>query len=188
MSTWRWLRHGAALACLLALGCTGSQEEKKDRNVEAVLRVPAGDNRQAIRKFVKEEGLEGLKRLLKSDSTRAHIAAITGLGELKDSDEATKLLLERANGKDTEEAYWALIALAHKGAPQARELIRKFFQSEEPRLREAACIAIKEYGDEALYPLLNTAAHDTDRVVQRVAARMSRIIKDGQAVKPPTGK
>ncbi|HPD17081.1 MAG TPA: HEAT repeat domain-containing protein [Planctomycetota bacterium] len=174
-------------ACVLGVGCGEKERPPDDPGVEAVLRSGAGDNRQTIQAFVKERGLEGLKKLLEKDSIRARIVGITGLGMLRGNREATELLLKHANGQDTEEAYWAIIALAYQGAPEAKDLIQKFMQSEEARLREGACVAIQEYRDETLYPLLDAALSDPNPAVQGVAQMMKQIIRDGQAVKHPKG-
>ncbi|HUT32519.1 MAG TPA: HEAT repeat domain-containing protein [Planctomycetota bacterium] len=170
-----------ALACLV-LGC-GKEEAPEDvRRVEAVLRTGAGDNKRAIREFVKEEGLTGLERLLASDSANVRMLALSGLGYLEGDAKATQLLLKFVHGEDSQDAYWAIIALGYQGAPEVKEAIQKVLQSQDPHRRAGACIAIKECGDESLYPLLDVALRDEDPGVRLTAEKMKLFIAEGQAV------
>lgn len=169
------------LAALL-VGCGKDSQPEESRRAEKVLWAGAGDNKQSFIKFVKEEGLPGIKGLLKSDSSQDRMFAITCLGLLKDNAEATELLLKSANGEDSEDAYWAIIALGAKGAPEAKDLIEKFLKSDDPRRREGACEAIGQYADTSLYPLLAAAARDDDPRVRRAATRTLQTIREGKVV------
>ncbi len=175
-----------ALACLALVGCGGKGEKTSPDDREALdtlMRGGAGDNKRAIQEFVEKKGLPGLKRLLENDSARARMLALSGLGMLKGNAEATQLLLKSVNGEDTEDAYWAIIALGYQRAPQAKEAIEKAFQGQDARRRAGACIAIKEYGDQSLYPLLDAALGDEDFEVKRTAEKMKIFIARGQVVK-----
>lgn len=172
-------------AYFLASGCGRQRVPKDVSRAERVAKMPAGDNNQAIREFVEAEGFPGLKRILdESDSSTARMVAITGLGMLKDNAEATQLLIQIVNGEDPEESYWAIIAIADQGAPEAKELITKAIESDDARRREGACTAIMKYGDESLYPLLNAALNDPDSGVKGAARRAKLFIREGQVVMP----
>ncbi len=173
-----------ALACLLASGCGETKSKSLSDRARKIARTTAGTNKQDIEEFVKEVGLPGLKRLLENDSAEGRMVAITGLGMLKGEREATELLIKFASGDDPDDAYWAIIALGHQGAPEAKEQIEKLMKSGVPRVRVGACLAIKEYGDESLYPLLDAAENDEDPMVQRAAQKAKLLIKEGQAVAP----
>jgi len=181
----RWLAL-LALGCLGLVGCgsRGEQTTSEDREaLETLVKGGAGDNKQAIREFVEKKGLPGLKRLLETDSARARMLALAGLGMLKGDAEATQLLLKYVNGEDSQDAYWAIVALGYQGAPQTKEAIEKLFQGQDPKRRAGACIAIKEYGDQSLYPLLDAALSDEDFEVKRTAEKMKTLIARGQVVK-----
>ncbi|MBM4035870.1 MAG: HEAT repeat domain-containing protein [Planctomycetes bacterium] len=172
------------LACLLAAGCGGEKKPKNVQRAESVALEGAGGNKVGLKELVEEEGLAGLKRILaESDSSRARMVAITGLGMLKKDAEATELLVGLAEGEDSEEAHWAIVALADQGAPEARDLITKLLSSGDPRRREGACIAVKEYADQSLYPLLDKALNDPDGRVKAVAEQVKVLIRVGQLVR-----
>jgi HEAT repeat protein len=173
-----------SLASLLAAGCGGEKKPKNVQRAESVMLTGAGDDKQALKKYVEEEGVAGLKRILdESDSSRARMVAISGLGMLKKDPEATKVLIGLVEGEDSEEAHWAIIALGYQGAPEARDLIAKLMQSNDPRRRAGACLAIKEYGDESLYSLLDNALNDSDPGVKRSAEKAKLLIREGQLVR-----
>ena len=108
--------------------------------------------------------------------------ALTCLGMLKENQEATDLLIKFANGEDSEDSYWAVIALGAKGAPEAKAVIETLLKSEDPRRREGACEAIGQYGDTTLYPLLGAAARDDDPRVRHAAERTLQTLKEGKVV------
>jgi len=133
----------------------------------------AGDQKEKIRALARK-GVPYLATLLKSERRIIRSAALMALGAVEtDGKKATALLVERCNGKDTEDAYFALIALARRRAPEAKGLIPRFVKSPKPRLRGAACFAIWEYGDRTLHPLLDKLQADADRGVQG-SARMAK--------------
>jgi len=171
------------LGCVGLVGCGGGEKGPPDvKRAHAVLNAGAGDDKQAIKKFVEEEGLPGLKRQLESDSSEVRMLALTGIGMLKGNAEATQVLLKYVNGEDSQDAYWALMALGYQGAPEAKEAIEKAFQGKDAHRRAGACLAIKEYGDTSLYPLLDAAMSDEDFEVKRTAEKMKVLIARGQVV------
>ena len=171
-----------SIVAVVLLGCGKDAKEKDPGRVAKILNTGPGDRRQSINKFVQEEGLPGIKRLLETDSSQNRMFALTCLGLLKDNAEATELLLKFADGEDSEDAYWAIIALGAKGAPEAKDLIEKLLKSEDPRRREGACEAIGQYGDTSLYPLLVAAARDDDPRVRRAAERTLLTLREGKVV------
>ena len=171
-------------ACLVVAGCGKDETPPEVKRAEAALRAgTAGDNKRAIMDFVEQEGLPGLKRLLGAESASVRMFALTGLGTLKGNAEATQLLIGVANGEDSSDAYWAIAALGYQGAKEAKELIQKAMEGQDARRRAGACIAIKEYGDESLYPLLDAALNDEDPEVRRTADKMKLLVTQGQVVK-----
>ena len=139
------------------------------------------NNKSVVTEFAKKKGVEGLKPLLKSESANARMAAIIALGTLKGDKEATRVLIELAGGKNVEDAHNAIIAIASQGAPEAREVITKAFESPDVGRREAACVAVYEYRDESLYPLLDAALDDEDESIQLVASRIKDLIRYGHS-------
>lgn len=180
----------ACLVVLLAAGCGSKKAPKDVRRASAIAKLPAGDNNQTLRQFVQEAGLEGLKKILEQakdesddEFTRARMVAITGLGMLRGNAEATQILLDFVEGDDSEAAHWAIIALGYQKAPEAKDAITAMMKSDDPHRRAGACMAIKEYGDASLYPLLDAAAaDDPDPKVRKVAEKARLLIQQGQVV------
>jgi len=184
----------AALLGLLAAGCGGGKAPKDVRRAVDIALLPAGDNKRELRKFVEDEGFEGLKSVLdQADENHlaARLTAIAGLGMLKDDPKATELLLQLVDGQDSESAHWAVIALGEQGAPEAKDAIAKMMKSDDPRRRVGACFAIRQYGDTSLYSLLDAASGDPAAEVRQAAAEAKRLIQLGQVVtegKTPQGE
>jgi len=162
------LANVIAIAFVLAFvggcGCRKSPEEK----AEDIL-IGKGGAKEHVSELARK-GLPHLKKLLESKSSRTRMPAISALGELKGNKEATQILIEMTESETKTDVYFALIALAHQGVPEAKALIEKFFKHENPYFREAACWAIGEYGDKELYPLLDRATRDKDINVRKVPA------------------
>lgn len=152
-----------AAASALVCGCGKSEEEKAEDIV-----LKRGASKGEVEKLA-AKGLPHLKELLDSDSQITRMTAIDALGYLKDNPEATQLLLEQTRSQHPTDQSSALVALAHQGAPQTKDLILQFFKDDDPYLREAACVAIGVYGDKTLYPLLDRAMRDESLTVQTVA-------------------
>ena len=159
----------AALACLLLPACTGSSPEEEAGKII----TQKGGSKSEITALSKK-GLPHLKKVLESKSSVARMAAISALGELKGDAEATKLLIEITKKQDYNEPYYAVIALGHQGAPEAKDVIVGAYKSPNARLRAAACAATAELGDKSLYPYLNRALYDKDTQV-RETARMVKM-------------
>jgi HEAT repeat protein len=117
-----------------------------------------------------EKGLPHLEKLLESKSRVTRMAAIDAMGYLKDDPKATELLIKMTKSSDDNDASCAIVALAHQGAPQTKDLINEFIKHENPAFREAACVAIGVYGDKSLYPLLARASRDPSITVQNTAS------------------
>jgi len=177
----KWLLPSVVvfLAALFACGCSQGEDQ---RDLKRKLASPH-TQKPTIREMAKK-GVPYLKKLLRSRDRLIRNSAITALGLRKDDKEATRLLLGLCEGKDVEDARAALIAIADSRAPQARDLTVRFAASDQPRLRQAACIVIFEYGDESLYPLLDKLVEDSDSGVQRTARRMKERIKRRASRRP----
>lgn len=184
-------RTSAAIALgilCLAAGCDGCGRRRAPRSVREAKRLanlPAGDNKQALKQFVNEQGFDGLKRILDradEEHMAARLVAIGGLGMLAHEPKATQLLLQLCDGEDPELAHWAIIALGSQGAPEAKDAIARLIKSPDPERRAGACLAIKEYGDESLHPLLDAALDDPDSQVKLAAQMAKRLILEGQVV------
>jgi HEAT repeat protein len=169
-----------SIVAVVLLGCGKDAEEKQSDRVAKILLT--ANNREAVKEFAQKEGLPGIKRLFETDSSQNRMFGITCLGLLKDNQEATDLLIKFANGEDSEDSYWAVIALGVKGAPEAKAQIEKLLKGEDSRRRQGACVAIAEYGDTTLYPLLGAAARDDDPRVRRTAERALQTIREGKVV------
>jgi len=171
-----------AALCMASLGIALWGCGKKEANAEAKKVNFAGisGEKERIRQWATEKGVPGLEAILKDEASSSadHIAAISGLGTLKDNKDATAALVRLARGADLEDAYWAIIALGVQGAPETGELLREFSKSPDARRREAACLGIYEYGDETLYPLIDEALRDDDRAVKAAAELSKRRIQD----------
>ena len=153
------------LLAALAVGlwaCESAQRTVQKR-IDEILRTSLGNRKQRVAEVAKESGVEGIKPIAldPEESMRRRMIAIQALGTLRGNKEATRVLIELANGQDAEIAHWAIIALGTQRSAEAAELIRKFIKHPNPHLRAAACFAIYEYGDKALHPLLEEAASDT---------------------------
>lgn len=184
-------RTSAAIALgilCLAPGCDGCGRRRAPRSVREAKRLASlgtGDNKQKFGEFVKEQGFDGLKRIIEradEDHMAARLVAISGLGMLADDPKATQFLIQLCDGEDPELAHWAVIALAHQGAPEAKDAIARLIKSPDPERRAGACLAIKEYGDESLHPLLDAALDDPDSQVKLAAQMAKRLILEGQVV------
>jgi HEAT repeat protein len=180
----RVLVVGAGVLLIILIGIlvrsAGNVRTAEDEAADVLRQNTAGSKRVAV-EFAKKQGVEGLKPLLKSESANVRTATIIALGTLKGDKEATRVLIELANGKDVEDAHNAIIAIASQGAPEAREVITKAFESPDVRRREAACMAVYEYGDESLHPLLDAALDDEDDFIKLVASRVKELIRYGHA-------
>jgi len=179
------------LVAIIALGlwaCESAQRTARERIIK-ILRTSLGNRKQRVAEVAKESGVEGLKPIAfdPEESMNLRITAIQALGTLRGNKEATRVLIELANGQDAEIAHWAIIALGTQRSAEAAGLIRKFIKHPNPHLRAAACFAIYEYGDKALHPLLEEAASDTSDEVKRAATLMLDWIVTGPPAKPPTG-
>lgn len=152
-----------AVASVVLCGCGEAEEDKAEDIV-----LKKGASKAEVEKLA-AKGLPHLKKLLDSDSQVTRMTAIDALGYLQGNDEATELLLAMARSKDPNDAYSALVALAHQGAGQTKELIVEFIKHKNPYLREGACVAIGVYGDKSLYPLLERAMRDENISVQMTA-------------------
>lgn len=171
----RLLSVTGILAVALAIGgCGGKTEEDRAGDIL----VSGGGARERVSELA-QKGVPHLQKLLESTSARTRLVAISALGELKGDKEATKLLLGLTESNEPSDAYYALIALAHQGAPEAKAVIEKFFEHSDPYLRQGACCAIKEYGDKALYPLLDQAMDDPDEKVRQTAEAIKARIETG---------
>ena len=172
------LTNVIAIASVLAFvggcGCGKSSEEK----AEDIL-FDKGGVKSEVSKLA-EKGLPHLKGLLASKSSRTRMTAISAVGELKGNQEATQALIKMTESETDTDVYFALIAIAHQGAPEAKALIEKFFEHENPYFREAACCAIGEYGDKELYPLLGKAMRDKAVSVQNAASMVKERYKVGR--------
>ena len=180
----RVLVVGAGVLLIILIGMlvrsVGRGKTAEDEAADVLRQNTAGSKGVAV-EFAKKQGVEGLKPLLKSESANVRTAAIIALGTLKGDKEATKVLIELARGKDVEDAHNAIIAIASQGAPETREVITKAFESPDVRRREAACMAVYEYRDESLYPLLDAALDDEDEFIQVVASRIKGLIRYGHS-------
>lgn len=168
----------AAILALALAGC-GSKREKQsraDKEVQELLSITMNENKPRLKAFAEKKGVAGLKELLKEDSARVRMVALTCLGLLKGNAEATATLVAAADGADSEDAYWAVVGLAAQGAPEAKEVIEKMIRSEDPRRRQGACVAIYEYGDSSLYPLLEATCDDPEPSVQAVARQLRNML------------
>lgn len=166
-------------ATVVLLVC-GASPVKPDDPLAKRLLDAAGNQKAKIRALAKR-GVPHLAKLLASKDRITRIAALMALGEAKDDAKAAvRLLTARCKGKDWEDAYFALIALARRRASEANALIRRFAAHKEPRLREAACFAIAEFGARALHPQLDELLDDTSKRVQGAAGAAKGIIERNQ--------
>ena len=181
-------RSVAALGLLLAgvLPCrAGSVEPAAD--LKDQLLDSAGDQKAAIRALA-EKGTPYLASLLKGEGRIVRTAAIMALALVREEDKsAVELLVALCGGKDAEDASFALIALAQRRAPEAKEWMLRFAKSSDPRLRMAVPYAIGECRDRSVYPLLDKlAADDSDPQVQGVARKAkARLEKAGSQPRQP---
>ncbi|MBL7222825.1 MAG: HEAT repeat domain-containing protein [Candidatus Brocadiae bacterium] len=164
-------------AVVLLAGCGGKSTEEELVEVSNT----SGIQRMKIEELAKK-GVPAIQPLLKSKKMTVRLAAIGALGFLKKNPEATQLLVGVAKGDQDEEAYFAIIALARQRAGEAKAVIEEAMKSKVARRRQAACIAIAEYGDEALYPLIIKAAQDRDRGVAKTAQSTARRCKIEEAL------
>ena len=176
---WRWrIIVAAAAALAAAIGC-GSKQKAADKEI---VRVPLefGGRPDALAAWAVKAQVKGIKPYLKSEKNPERITAINALGCLKGNAEATQLLLEIAHGSDARDAGFAILGLAHQGAPEAKAEIERAFASPEASLRRDACMAIGEYGDKSLYPLLEKASVDDDVIVRNGAAIAAKRLETGK--------
>ncbi|MFP4057002.1 MAG: HEAT repeat domain-containing protein [Candidatus Brocadiia bacterium] len=152
----------------------------RDDELEDTLLNSDGHQKAKIRELARR-GVPELKSLVRKGEPVLRCAAILALGQIEDDERATRLLVRLCDGPDAEQAHWALIALAQSGACEAKALVQRFAGAGSPRRREAACIAVYELGDAALYPLLDRASADPHRGVRMVAETMGRrLILEGR--------
>jgi len=165
------LRPLLALAVLLSLCACESRQRTAVKELKGYLRTSLGNRKQKISEIAKEAGVQPLKEIAldPDESMRLRVAAIEALGTLRGEKEATKVLIQLANGQDAEMAYSAIIALGVQRAPESAEELKKFIKHPNPHLRAAACFGIYEYGDKALHPLVEEAANDQNDEVTRAA-------------------
>jgi HEAT repeat protein len=164
-----------ALALFLCGGCGGGGGSATERAFQKVFADEAGQ-KAAIENLAKK-GVEFVKPALKSKIANVRIGALEALALIKEGDEgreATKLLIEATKGADINDVGFAIISLGRQRAPEAKDLIVGFFNGPNPRLRLAACMAIGEYGDRSLYPLLDKAAYDENENVRQAASRVKQ--------------
>jgi HEAT repeat protein len=159
-----------AVVALVVGACGGGSEEMDPGTYQS------GLQRQRIEELAKQ-GVPAVQPLLKSPRREVRLNAIGALGSMKGNAEATRLLLDLAKSSDEQDAYFALIGLARQQAAEAKGLIAGAFQSPNPRLREAACIAVAELGDKSLYPLVLKALNDPDPSVIMAAKGTMRRCK-----------
>jgi HEAT repeat protein len=169
----------AGLAAVLAAGAAivyPHLRGESERDLKRWLLSHQVSERAQIR-ILAERGVPYLRKLLKSEERIIRDSAILALGERKGDQEAVKLLVELCDADDADDAYWAIISLARQGVAEAKGLIQRLAQSGEARVREAAAIAIRQLGDESLYPLLDKLTEDKHPVVKRAAQAMRRYIQ-----------
>jgi len=164
---------------LLALCGCGEKEPPSEVATTIAGREGIAGSKEAIAEMARKKGVAGLKADLKSERSVVRMEAIAGLGTLKDNGEATKTLLEVANGNDLEDAYWGIIALGVQGAAEGKAALEKLAESPDAHRRAAVCLAIHEARDESLYPLLDTLVQDLDREVKGAATQMKAKIAAG---------
>ena len=174
------------LAALLTLLACGAGAAERAENPKDQLLDCAGNQKEKIRTLA-QKGVPYLMTLLRSEDRIVRYSAMMALGESGMQDKAAMArLLDLCNGKDIEDAYFALIALAHGRAPEANALIARFAKSDTPQLREAACYAIGESRDSKLYPLLDGLATEGDEQTKAIARIVkNRIEKASQERNPP---
>jgi HEAT repeat protein len=166
-----WKGHTQRVLAVVALalvttGCGGKSEEEHVSD----LILEKGARKPAVIAYAKEKGVEGLAPHVKSENARVRMVVISALGTFKNDEKATEILLDvLKNSQDTNDIYYAIIALAEQGAPQAKEIIEKHFKGDSPRLREAAVLGIGLLGDKSLYPLVIQAMQNPDLKVQHIA-------------------
>lgn len=160
-----------ALAGLLALGCGGNEEDElKQRAADTPVQ------KVALKELAKKETAE-IAPYLQSKNRRVRLTGINALGYKKGDEEATRLLMEVANGEDQQDAMFAIPALARQRAPGIQDIIKKFIESPDAKRRAGAYKAIGELGDKSLYPLLDQAADDPDPRVRKAAEGTKRFYK-----------
>jgi HEAT repeat protein len=151
----------SVLGVALAVAACGRSEAERDDAAAKALLFQEGGFKTGNEKLAKEKGVDGLAKMLQSKSQVTRMAAISALAYFKNDAKATKLLVDILTaGKDPNDSYFALIALASQGAPQAKEMIEKHFRGDDAYVREAAVQAIGILGDKSLYPLLTKALSD----------------------------
>lgn len=160
------------VAGILMSGC-GSDSGERDA---AAITLQKGGFKESDEQFAKDRSIDDLAKLVKSKDVKVRMAALTALGYKRNDKSAAKTLLDVINGEaaakalgglDGNEAvandlYFAIQSLARLGAPEAKGVIEKAYQSKNPYLREAAVQAIGLLGDKSLYPLLMKALDDPD--------------------------
>ncbi len=184
------MKHFLLLAAIVVGLCAcESAERTAQKRIDQFLRTSLGRNKQRVAEIAKDAGVEGLKPIAldPEGSMRRRIVAIQALGTLRGNKEATRALIELANGQDPEIAHWAIIALGTQRSAEAADLIRKFIKHPNPHLRAAACFAIYEYGDKALQPLLEEAAKDESDEVKYAANLALDWMVNGPPARPPSG-
>ena len=160
-----------ALAGLLALGCGGDEEDelKKRADDTQIQKV-------TLKELAKKDTAE-IVPYLQSKSRSVRLTGINALGYKGGDAEATRLLLEVADGDDQEDAMFAIPALARQRAPGIQDIIRKFIKSPDAKRRAGAYKAIGELGDKSLYPLLDQAVDDPNPRVRKAAEGTKRFYK-----------
>ncbi|MFP4056643.1 MAG: HEAT repeat domain-containing protein [Candidatus Brocadiia bacterium] len=155
----------AALAALALCGCG---EEEPEYIEEVPLSPPPiiKDYKELAKRPISE-----LRAMLESDRVQVRRMVAVALGlKTDETDEVKATLLELTEDVNAEVASDALVAMAMQGFPETKELIRQFAESDDPERRIGACMAIGEYGDSTLYPLLrNMASSDPSGKVRRRA-------------------
>ena len=172
------LAHLVAVALIVVLaggcGCGKSPEEE----ASDILMDKGGAKAEVVE--LAKKGLPHLKELLKSTSSTTRLAAIQAIGLLKNNQEATQILIDLTTSDDYNEPWAAVLALGVQGSPEAKEIIKQAMASPNARLREGACVAIYEYGDKELYPLLDKALRDKEMAVRNAAAIARERLSAGQ--------
>ncbi len=155
---------------ILLSGC-GSDSGKKDA---AAITLQKGGFKELDEQLAKDRSTDELAKLVKNKDVKVRMAALTALGYKRNDKSAAKTILDVINseaaaqaleGLDSNEAVadalsFAIQSLARLGAPEAKGVIEKAYQSKNPYLREAAVQAIGLLGDKSLYPLVMKALDD----------------------------
>ena len=133
------------------------------------------------------------------DSPSNAVVIIKQRDAIRAADEIERLHIEVANRAHSEQQYRAEIErLSDKALRfdldqagiefregiavalvEAKAEIERALGSSQVPLRRDACLAIAEYGDKALYPLLQKASADGERTVRKAAAIAAKRLGNG---------